>query len=639
MKYEQYVSLITNLQEYAAKNRTAYEFRVLLLIVLGYGYILALLLLFVIPILVVAAGLFFAPSGILQLFLLLGKLWWLLVPGIAIYFGFIGSAIRAITARVPEPEGKRLSQTQAPELFEFIDTASRHARIRSPSRILVTDEFNVGVVTLPRFGIFGRRVVMLLGLPLMKALSAEQFKAVIAHEIGHISRKHGKFSKWAYQMRESWGRLIDSQELSEHKFAVLYAKFANWYFPYFSAYSFVLMRKQEIDADRDAVELTGAKQLAEALIILAAKEAELNDVFWKRIHEENLVSAVPAPHLFSRMLGALAFMNLERAADSLERAVGIPTGIDDTHPSLADRLKQIGYWSGSGVPELPTDTSPDAATVFLRNGSEQITDEFNESWDEKAANEWEARYKHFQESEKRIRELETKTSEEATVDEMLEIFFRKYEKEGAEATLPLIQQIASRFPESASAWHSLGSVKLALGNDSGIDDLNKAVEIDRELRRSASEIAFSYLRQKGRHHEAQQYADQAEEEYKRLEQGQTERTGISLNDEFFSPEISEEFVVSLNQKLRYYEEITAIYVVRKVVSFRPDVPHNVLFIALRPKTPFKNRKDLEPAEILKIVSERFNTGEIGFFALLTGPYEVFEAKLENIEGAKVYSKA
>lgn len=101
---------------------------------------------------------------------------------------------------------------------------------------------------MPKLGIFGRKVILLLGLPMMKALSPEQLKAVLAHEIGHISGKHGLFTKWAYQMREAWGRLIESQELAGHKFSFLYKKFVEWYFPYFTAYSFVLMREHEREA-------------------------------------------------------------------------------------------------------------------------------------------------------------------------------------------------------------------------------------------------------------------------------------------------------------------------------------------------------------------------------------------------------
>lgn len=638
MKYENYIELVRRLQGEAARSRRFYDLKVLSLLALGYAYVVGMLLLLVLPIPIVVAGLFYVPGEIARLLLLLGKLWWIVLPGLALYFGFIGSTVKAITARVPEPNGEILERAAAPELFDFIDKACRHSRTRAPSKVLITDEFNAGVVTLPRFGIFGKRVIMILGLPLMEALSAEQFKATVAHEIGHISGKHGRFSKWTYQLRESWGRLMDSQELSNHRFSGLYKNFINWYFPLFTAYSFVLMREHENDADREAVELVGAEPLGAALVLLQTKETELNEVFWKQIHEENLSSDMPQPQLFSRMLGSLAFLDPDRAAVSLEQAVAVPTGFDNAHPSLADRLKAIGYWSGDGLPALPEPVSQSAAAVFLKNRIESLAQQFDRSWDEQTAGQWRRRHEHFQESEKRIREIETKSADEATVEEMLEMFYRRAEKEGVQPARPLIEEIVVRFPGSAEAWLALGSAKLVIDDESGLDDLRKCVNIDREFRFAASERAFEYLHQKGRHAEAQQYADAADEERQRIEKGQSERSYVSRGDQLVAPDPMPELVGKIEAKLGYFEEITAVYIVKKVVNYRPDVPMHVMFIGLRQKTRFRNRRDLASDEILKIVMERFDTGEISYFAVLRGQFDGLEATLDTIEGAKVYSR-
>jgi len=53
------------------------------------------------------------------------------------------------------------------------------------------------VVQSPREGIVGwPRNYLLIGLPLMKTLSVDQFEAVLAHELGHVARGHGKVSNW-----------------------------------------------------------------------------------------------------------------------------------------------------------------------------------------------------------------------------------------------------------------------------------------------------------------------------------------------------------------------------------------------------------------------------------------------------------
>ena len=99
-----------------------------------------------------------------------------------------------------------------------------------------------------------------------------------------------------------------------------------------------------------------------------------------------------------------------------------------------------------------------------------------------------------------------------------------------------------------------------------------------------------------------------------------------------------ELVGKIEAKLGYFEEITAVYIVKKVVNYRPDVPMHVMFIGMRKKTRFRNRRDLASHEILKIVMERFDTGEISYFAVLRGQFDGLEATLDTIEGAKVYSR-
>jgi hypothetical protein len=71
-------------------------------------------------------------------------------------------------------------------------------RFRTPRfhHVLVTDDFNAAVVQAPRLGLFGwYRNYLLIGLPLAKALTVEQFKAVLAHEFAKRHRK--PVSSWS----------------------------------------------------------------------------------------------------------------------------------------------------------------------------------------------------------------------------------------------------------------------------------------------------------------------------------------------------------------------------------------------------------------------------------------------------------
>ena len=635
MKYDQYISLIRRLETSAAADRKRYEFKVLLLTALGYGYFVGLILLLIAPIVLAIGGIVLVPARFFGALFNLVKFVWILVPALGVYFAFLGSAVSAITAKVPDPEGIEVSKSDAPELYAFVKNTCKELKARKPKKILVFDGFNAAVVSLPRFGIFGRKVVLMVGIPLMKALSPKQFEAVLAHEIGHISDKHGVFAKWAYQMREAWGRLIASQELVEHKLNGLYQTFVDRFFPYFTAYSFVLMREHEKQADREAARLCGNISLGESLILLETKGRQLDDVFWRSVHEENISKDAPAKQLFTRMLGFLAATDPESLRPSLEKAIAVPTDFNDTHPSLAERLRLIGYWDDGDLPRLPDEPTADAASAFLGHIEVKLIEQYDAAWDAEAAGKWKERYDHFQEAQRRINALEEKEgSADLTFEELKEFIGLTVDKDGLAAAMPLVEEAARKFPNEASAWFNLGIGKLSIGDESGLSQLAKAVELDKTFKYEADQAAFDYLRSKGKLDEAGKYAAALEEQNDLYQKANIERANILSSDEFIIHDLPAEFIESIPRKLSGIDEVEALYAVRKVCFFMPEFPFHVLLVELRKK----RSGDLAPQRVLEIVTRRLDTGEINWFGLLTADWQRNATEIFHLPGAKIYSR-
>lgn len=637
MKFDQYFSLVQSLEISAAKNRGFYQFKVFLLTILGYVYFVGLILMMFVPVIAVAGLLWLSPEAVGRLLLVTAKIWWVLIPGLGLYFGFIGSAVKSITAKVPDPDGIELTKADAAELFDFVSKTCSALRSKKPVKILVTDNFNAGVVTMPRFGIFGRKVMLLIGLPLMKALSPEQFKAVLAHEIGHISGKHGAFAKWAYQMREAWGRLIDSQAETKHRFSSLYQGFVDWFFPYFTAYSFVLMREHEKDADKEAAQLVGKQALGEALILIETKALSLDEEFWRDIHKENLVSEKPSERIFTRMVESLAFVNPDRGVSSLSKVLAVPTDFNDSHPALADRLRLIGYWTFGELPEIPPTFEMDGATYFLGAATERFAAKFDSDWDEQAKKTWKTRHEHFQESDKRVRELEEKRGE-LTLEELRELSQRLTEKDGLLAASAVIEEAADRFPDEAVGWYNLGLLRLAQDDETGLAHLEKSAKMDNGFKIDANQLAFDYLRGKGRIDEARKYARDIDEQTEIIQKAQKERANIFPEDKFEIHDLPKEFLDSIPPKLAGLDEVIALYAVRKVVQYMPEFPYHVLFIDFVKKGRLKNRDAADPSTILSIVRDRLNSGEFQMFALLHGQWAGTKYYLDKIPGARIYNE-
>lgn len=524
-------------------------------------------------------------------------------------------------------------------MFELIEKTSAALRSKLPEKVQITDEFNAAVVSIPRIGLFGRRVFLRLGLPLMQTLAPDQFAAVLTHEIGHISAKHGSFGKWAYQLHETWGRFIDLQEEQGNRFAALYERFVNWFFPYFSAYSFVLMREHEKEADEFAVELHGSKPLGDSLILLATKGAEIDGTFWKGVQEENFSTRSPAKKMFSRLLQVLKTEYREREVETLRKAIEVPTDYQDTHPSLGDRLKQMGYWPNGNTPALPDAVALSSAQHFLGDRIQPFIDDFDEYWDQSIANGWEERFDQFQESQKRLSELESKSVDESlSIEELIEHAGLVAEKQGYQEALPLLNRIVELHPKHAEANYLLGGVMLGTDDERGLDYLNTAMQIDTTWTLAASNAAFQFLRSKGRIEDAKIYAANLETQQELIRKAEEERKSISSTDSFEATSMSQELIESLIPKIKYYDEILAAYLVRKAVNFLPEIPFNVLFIEMRKKGMFGNSKDLKPQELLNIILDRLKDTDVHFFAILEKDFSSMKPRLETIEGAKIFDR-
>lgn len=97
---------------------------------------------------------------------------------------------RSLFVKFEPPSGIRLHRAHEPELFRMIDEV--RGKIRGPRvhDVLVDDNANAREAQVPRLlGMLGSRNYLVLGLPFFFALSADELRAVVAHELGHLSRQ------------------------------------------------------------------------------------------------------------------------------------------------------------------------------------------------------------------------------------------------------------------------------------------------------------------------------------------------------------------------------------------------------------------------------------------------------------------
>ena len=356
-------SLISRMEQLARDKPDSYRRRVFWLAALGYAY-----LLFIFIVLAVLTGM--AIASVATIGFLGGKL--------AILVGALLFAVaRALWVRLEPPAGAPLGRTEAPELFRLLGALQVRLKSAPIHQVLITPYFNAGVTQVPRLGILGwHRNYLLIGVPLIKTLTAEQFKSVLAHEIGHLSRGHARAANWIYRLRIIWARLETIFELRPQWGSGLIRAFFKWYIPYFNAVSFPFARSNEYEADAASVMVTSSRGVAQALTGIHVTGIYLEHRYWPTVHASLKKSASRAVAPFE---GFVAHAVLDVPEGDLQgwvdAALAQRTSHSDTHPSLADRLKAIG-----AVPELALPAPRAGAEKLLGASLARLEKQFDASW-------------------------------------------------------------------------------------------------------------------------------------------------------------------------------------------------------------------------------------------------------------------
>ncbi|KPC75017.1 hypothetical protein ADL26_08285 [Thermoactinomyces vulgaris] len=98
-----------------------------------------------------------------------------------------------------------MSPEDAPQLFRTLDELTTKMKAPRFDTVILNDKWNASVVSISKSMILGsRRHVLHIGLPMLIGLDDQQVKAVLAHEISHISGKDTTLGAWVYRLDQQW---------------------------------------------------------------------------------------------------------------------------------------------------------------------------------------------------------------------------------------------------------------------------------------------------------------------------------------------------------------------------------------------------------------------------------------------------
>ena len=542
--------------EQARRNPAGYRTRVLLIALLGNAYLGVMLIL--------VAALFA---------LALASVVWLKAAGVklALVVGvFLWMMLKALWIRIEPPQGTEVTAHDAPQLFSVIEELRRALRAPRFHRVLVTDELNAGVVQSPRLGIFGwPRNYLIIGLPLAKALSVEQFKAVLAHEFGHLAKGHGRVSNWIYRQRLRWARLIAVLEQSESRGLFLFRPFLRWYAPYFNAYSYPLARANEFEADATSARLASKRAAAEALTAVNVVGSYLSERYWPQIVRKADELPQPAFAPFSRMGPHVAREIDQKSMQAwLEEALARKTTPDDTHPSLTERLEALGE-----PPCLALPAADAAADRLLGAALERITEEFDKGWQDRILPSWQERHREVQEARQRLAELDEKhlSGVELSVQEAYDRALLTESAGGnADRCVEQLRSLHARAADDPVIHYTLGVRLLARDDEAGVALLKRAMQLDPSEIARCSEALRDYCWRKERKDDAHEWHRRMSERIEFEQAAAKERDQVRTTDKFERHDLQAEALSKMQAQLRAISGLRKAYFVRKRVKHMPE---------------------------------------------------------------------
>lgn len=559
----------------AQSNPKGYRLRVSLFANLAYAYFFAVFVLLVL--------------------MLAGLVWFVVVKqeintlvlkvGLALVLVLV-ALVRSIWVKIPPPEGVELARQDAPELFRQVAAIAKETGAPDADHILIVDEVNAAAAQIPRFGMVGpARNYLILGLPLMLTTTEAELLSVIAHEFGHFSGQHSRFSGRIYRLNQTCERISWLLNRQNGRGLFLVAPFVRWFQPRLHALSFALCRQNEYEADATAARLYGAETFASALLRIQLASRHLDRAFWQPLSEQAKQDPEPPADVFASMaVAARRPIDPEVVDEGIAAALSRKTDYTDTHPSFSDRLKALGVSlaQARSFAASRDASAPTAAEALLGGAFPKVSQSLQARTKEAMRKRWRLAHEEHAKAMERLEEMDAKYPEPPTDrDGLSEVAFVRFRALGAAAAEPVFRHALERFPNDPELLFGLGEVLLDLRDGEGVAMIERSLQanpgyegngLDRlgEYYAATNDLAnLERVRERA-------YAYRAREKFV-----DRQMKVLKVSDQFVASGLSKEVVAQVTSQLARRKDVGRAYWVAKTLPEAPGRKRLVL-VVLRP---------------------------------------------------------
>jgi Zn-dependent protease with chaperone function len=493
---------------------------------------------------------------------------------------------KAFLAALPEVEYQEVKNEEAPALHAIINDVARETGGVDAHRVYVDMSVNAGVWRRPRWGIFGARNYLLIGLPLLAGLTVEQLRAVLAHEFAHLRGRHTSFGGWMVRLEKTWQSLRLPISQGSKARQVVAGSFVRWYSRKLTFNSLPLRRVYEFEADALAAKLAGGDVMARTLAAVDWVGYRVGRGFWPAVIREAANHPIPPGDILARIT---RYLGIEPSTESRrrwrehERLARTPVTSD--HPCLKDRLAALGSTLLQDGGEQITEAVDGDRTALslLGDSRERICAIANATWKAQAIARWRIENAGARQAIREAEDLEKKDGGEAVAaDDAGEREWKRTQPRARyappEEAIGVLREFLSRFPCHGPANCELGEMLLQLDDGEAVGFLEAAARNDSAYTSVCLRMLLAYYRDAGRDDEADPIRRRLEEHERDLTRAQAERTKVRRGDRFVPHGLGAEDLDKVRRALNRFPQVRAAWMARKQVKLFADKPVYVLCV-------------------------------------------------------------
>jgi len=412
-------------------------------------------------------------------------------------------------------------------------------------------------------------------MPSLLVVSRAELRAILAHEMGHLSRDGGATRAWAYGVRESWVRFLVTLNERRSLTAGLFARLFGWYMSYFARYSFVLARQQEVSADRAAAALCGPVVVGDSLVRLSILDRAVDRAIGMTSGITTFEGSGPTAQTRQSLRGNADPDQLRR---DLNAVLASEAATGDVHAPLGERLAALGV-----APRPPSPPERSAADRYFGARVDELCARVDEAWRagwrEGAIATIASLKDQVATSAAELEQLSKTPIDESSLDQLRRRAQLTEWLHGAVAAQPLYEALAAR---DAPIGHlGLGRIRLAKGDVSGLDSLDRVIELGGEFAAAAASEAHAFAVAQGDTARAEGYREILEKRVTEMAEVLGARGTVSTEDELAAHDLPAELVSEVAKVFAQVRPVSRAYLVKKVVADRPELRAYFLAVVYR----------------------------------------------------------